>query len=478
MLRTDKGAERIVAKARSMTAGAAKRARATKPPKGQEVDLAKHALDGLNELGLTNILGVALPDTRNLTSEQTRVALDAICAIRQATLAGGVGLLEAMHRAMTKLVEEWYAMAPAASTSPPPGQPSSDPAGASSDGVDSGGGEDGGGGEGGRDGGGGASEKETPDLIETGKNAATGGSTAEHVLQHERLHTRTVKGDNFCSDYSVLTSLGQLEDPDTPTPRDRRLVTALRNRVAEHWTEPRYRAPAGYMTDTHALSTDCYGDPDTIAAAAAELQCDVVSIDETQQQEQNLAFFPHRYTKKGGKMLVGSQLLISATDVLLRLNAPTDTPLVIICWNGVRGTRGHYRAAVHSGSKLNTPPPTNGAVWQPPAWVKTITEPGHSGTVSASAAPTAPQSGARKRGIGVQGDSSSKRGRGAAAAPADVTTSVQHDTRKRSTDAQGGSPSKRRRAEAAATLQRADVDLAADGAAAEKVSCRRPPWPL
>ena len=214
--------------------------------------------------------------------------------------------------------------------------------------------------------------EEADALLEAGENDAADGSTAQDVLP--RLHVRSVNSDGFCSDYSVLTSLGLLENPDSPTRRDRQLVSALRARVAQRTGKPKYTAPVAYMADAHALSTDCYGDPDTIAATAAELKCDVASIDETQPQKQNLAYFPSD----------GSQRFISATDVLSRIDAPTATPLVIIRWNGVTGISGHYSAAVSSGSELTTPPPTSGATWRAPVWVKEIARTGQSSAASSS----------------------------------------------------------------------------------------------
>ena len=97
VLVTEAGAKRIVAVARSMTFEAAERARASKPPKGADADAAKHGLDALAELGLTNVLGLALPDTRELTSEQVEAVLAATCAIRKATVEGGEGLWAAIN---------------------------------------------------------------------------------------------------------------------------------------------------------------------------------------------------------------------------------------------------------------------------------------------------------------------------------------------------------------------------------------------
>ena len=97
VLVTEAGAERIVAVAHKMTFEAAERARASKPPKGAEADAAKHGLDALAELGLTNVLGLALPDTRKLTSEQVEAVLAATCGIRKATVEGGDGLWVAIN---------------------------------------------------------------------------------------------------------------------------------------------------------------------------------------------------------------------------------------------------------------------------------------------------------------------------------------------------------------------------------------------
>ena len=113
--RTEKGAGRIVAKAASMTFDAAEQLRKDRPRKGGGAS-TKHALDALAELGLTHIVGVALPDTRNLTSEQAVKVLDVIWAIREATLTGGAGLSKFIQ-AISALVKE-YAAAPAPSQPP------------------------------------------------------------------------------------------------------------------------------------------------------------------------------------------------------------------------------------------------------------------------------------------------------------------------------------------------------------------------
>ena len=98
VLVTEAGAERIKAVACSMTFEAAERARASKPPTGAEAEAAKHALEALAELGLTNVLGLALPDTRKLTSEQVGKVLAATWGIRKATVEGGDGLWAAITR--------------------------------------------------------------------------------------------------------------------------------------------------------------------------------------------------------------------------------------------------------------------------------------------------------------------------------------------------------------------------------------------
>jgi hypothetical protein len=187
-------------------------------------------------------------------------------------------------------------------------------------------------------------------------------SSARDVLR--LLDTRTVLGDGFCSDYSILTSFGLIENPNDPTTHDRKLVVALRDRVAQRTGRPQYRAPAEYTTGTHSLDVNCYGDIDIIAATAAELNCDVVSIDETKSQKQKLAHLPPD----------GTQRLIDAADVSSRLCAPTETPLLIIRWNGIVGINSHYNAAVRGDCGLNERPPTYGAHWAQPDWVdETVT---------------------------------------------------------------------------------------------------------
>jgi len=105
--RTDEGAKRIVATARSTTFDVAERARAPKPPTTDtELDAIKQTLDGLNELGLTNVHGVALPDTRALTPEQTKHMIDVSWNIRKATVQGGAeltALLDTLAQALREL---------------------------------------------------------------------------------------------------------------------------------------------------------------------------------------------------------------------------------------------------------------------------------------------------------------------------------------------------------------------------------------
>ena len=96
VLVTEAGAERIVAVARSMTFEGMERAGASKPPKGADADAAKHGLDALAELGLTNVLGLALPDTRQLAPEQVEAVLAATWGIRKATVEGGKELWKAI----------------------------------------------------------------------------------------------------------------------------------------------------------------------------------------------------------------------------------------------------------------------------------------------------------------------------------------------------------------------------------------------
>ena len=97
VLVTEAGAECIVTVARSMTFEAAERARASKPPKGADADAAKHGLDALAELGLTNVLGLALPDTRELAPVQVEALLAATWGIRKAAVEGGGGLWTAIN---------------------------------------------------------------------------------------------------------------------------------------------------------------------------------------------------------------------------------------------------------------------------------------------------------------------------------------------------------------------------------------------
>ena len=54
----------------------------------KDADAYKFALDALNEMGLTNVLGVALPDTRNLSSEQVQLVIGAGSAAGACSVAG------------------------------------------------------------------------------------------------------------------------------------------------------------------------------------------------------------------------------------------------------------------------------------------------------------------------------------------------------------------------------------------------------
>mgnify|MGYP004293240205 CR=1 FL=1 len=101
---TEAGAERIMAVARSMTFEAAERARASKLSTSSNENAIKVALDGLNELGLTNLIGLALPDTRNLTTEQMQAIRELYDAIRNATVNGiGDNLLLAITNSRTAI---------------------------------------------------------------------------------------------------------------------------------------------------------------------------------------------------------------------------------------------------------------------------------------------------------------------------------------------------------------------------------------
>ena len=104
VLVTEIGAMCIVTKARSMTFEAAERARASKLSTSSNEKAVKVALDGLNELGLTNLIGLALPDTRNLTTEQMQAVRELYDAIRNATVNGiGDDLLVAITNSRTAI---------------------------------------------------------------------------------------------------------------------------------------------------------------------------------------------------------------------------------------------------------------------------------------------------------------------------------------------------------------------------------------
>eukprot|EP00966_Prymnesium_polylepis_P202368 4688048-Prymnesium_polylepis.2 len=167
--------------------------------------------------------------------------------------------------------------------------------------------------------------------------------TAVTVL--DKVGLRTSRGDTFCSDYSMLASLGLIRDPFEPNLHEKQLVSALREGVAKRTGEDRYRAPDGYLTGSFGLDVECYGDINSIAASARELGCDIVSIDTTEPQKRNLAFFECEHTAKSGVTTEGSQRLIGAEAVLARLEALTQTPLVILRWNGTMGLHSHYNAS-------------------------------------------------------------------------------------------------------------------------------------
>ena len=202
--------------------------------------------------------------------------------------------------------------------------------------------------------------EESEDVVVTGENPVDlSKSTAADVLT--KVGCRKSRGDGFCCDYSMLASLSLIKDPFNPTQEEKQLVSGLRDHVAESTGEERYRTPDGYLTGSPPLNLDWYGDVDSLAASAKALGCDIVSIDTTQPQKQNLAFFECEHTAKSGVTTEGSQRLISAEAVLARLKTPTETPLVILRWNGTMGPSGHYDAT-EVGSMQ----------WEAPGWVKDI----------------------------------------------------------------------------------------------------------
>ena len=185
-----------------------------------------------------------------------------------------------------------------------------------------------------------------------------------NVLHSHGLLRHCVKGDTFCQEYSLLRCVGQLEhaelspldapvDEGTPTQRDRACVIRLREKEVA-WMKELEQAewrknnevanPDVYLTPDEyrdqgmpSLELSKYGDLNTLCAASAVLNADVVSLNEKRLGQQNLAF----YSK-------GKQSLVSAVEIGQRIENPTEVPLLVISHNGAVGKGGHYAACMYS----------------------------------------------------------------------------------------------------------------------------------
>ena len=93
------------------------------PRSGKDVVNVTHSLNALAEMGLTNVLGVALPDPRNLKPEQKQTVIAAYSAIQTATQTGGAGLWGAIG----ELVAKWSAHNKASESPPAPAAAPAEP---------------------------------------------------------------------------------------------------------------------------------------------------------------------------------------------------------------------------------------------------------------------------------------------------------------------------------------------------------------
>ena len=222
-----------------------------------------------------------------------------------------------------------------------------------------------------------------PPLLPGGAANATHSMAPQRRDDYEQIIRKAgsrhcVKGDGFCSDYAIMGGLGVLDHqreeavPGTvsegaPTPNDRRLVMALRERVVAKTGQVRYRPPDKYSEgQSYANDTSFYGDAASIAAAAAALKVDILSVDESQpSRTADLPLYKSKHTQQTGTIVEGAACKISVSDALKRLQKPSDTPLVVILFNGKSGPGGHYAVAVNQETIRQ---------WQrkQPAWVSQV----------------------------------------------------------------------------------------------------------
>jgi hypothetical protein len=185
--------------------------------------------------------------------------------------------------------------------------------------------------------------------------------SARDIINQPRLRRHAVQGDGTCSEHAIGAVLRVVEhsaphktsDAVLATPNDRLIACVLRKTVVEKTRNRDFECPEGYLEGKHALRRSFFGDNTSIAANAATLQVDVVSVDNTKlDATQALPYYT-----SGGR-----QESISVQAVLDRLAHPEATPLVVIQYNGT----DHYDAAVYYDNEKPIPPPTSGAAWSLP----------------------------------------------------------------------------------------------------------------
>jgi hypothetical protein len=153
-----------------------------------------------------------------------------------------------------------------------------------------------------------------------------------------------VHGDGFCADYSVLGALNLLEhrSPQASTVNDRQRVYGIREALVDWMEAPQqkrfrdntldgvpseYLPASDYITNgVCKLDFQVYGGFNTHCAASAVLHVDIVSLDESQLNDQLCAIFA-----------AGKQSFMSIRSVIQRIEKPTSTPMIFVVFNGSRG---------------------------------------------------------------------------------------------------------------------------------------------
>lgn len=186
----------------------------------------------------------------------------------------------------------------------------------------------------------------------------------------ELVERRCVKGDGLCEDYAVLDCLGLLDHAkpcslkwcpskkewvpedvpeDTPTAHDLERAWRLRDQevcyMENHGVDTGKKQHTMYLPSLDYRSKGtfqrgAYGDTRELPVKAAVLKVDIVSVIETKEQlnKERISIFR-----------AGREDPISVADVIVRIQNPTDVPLVIIFNNGDMGPGGHFASGWYKG---------------------------------------------------------------------------------------------------------------------------------